>query len=179
MQGREAGASLVKARNSRGQTTTYYVCCNPAKPNNFLFSPPVEGRWISWYAAAHGYNGFLRWAYDSWPADPMRDARYGSWAAGDCYLVYPGGASCIRFEKLREGIVEYEKIRILRQLAARSRDNEVVKTLNALDEHLESLNNEKNFKEDKLRSDIDKGKKLLDDLSDKLQMKNSNKSIPN
>ena len=171
LHGKEANANQVKARTSRGQTTTYYVCCNPAKPNNFLFSPPVEGRWISWYAAAHGYNGFLRWAYDSWPADPLRDARYGSWAAGDCFLIYPGGASCIRFEKIRQGIVDYEKIRILRQLAVRSRDNQVKQLVTSLDELLESLNSEKTFKEDKLQSDIDKGKKLLDGLSDKLQVR--------
>jgi hypothetical protein len=115
----------VKARAARGQTTTFYVCCNPSYPNNFLFSPPVEGRWISWYAIAHGYNGFLRWAYDAWPGDPMRDARYGSWPAGDSYLVYPGGNSGIRFEKIREGIVDYEKISIIKTLAAKSSDASV------------------------------------------------------
>ena len=66
--GNESGAEEVKARAARGATTTYYVCCNPAKPNNFVFSPPVEGTWISWYAMAAGYNGFLRWAYEAWRA---------------------------------------------------------------------------------------------------------------
>jgi hypothetical protein len=55
--GNEANEQEVKARTVRGQTTTYYVCCNPSKPNNFLFSPPVEGRWMGW-SAAHGYSGF-------------------------------------------------------------------------------------------------------------------------
>src|SRR4051812_37940146 len=86
--GKEANAKQVKARTSKGMTTTFYVCCTPSYPNNFLFSPPVEGRWMSWYSAAHGYNGFLRWAYDAWPADPMRDGRFGSWPAGDCFLIY-------------------------------------------------------------------------------------------
>jgi hypothetical protein len=113
--GKESGVDVVKERASKGFTTTYYVCCNPPVPNNFIFSPPIEGRWQGWYSAAHSYSGFLRWAYDAWPADPLRDARHGSWPAGDCYLVYPGGNSCIRFEKLREGIVDYEKIRIIRE----------------------------------------------------------------
>ncbi len=158
----------VKARSAKGFTSTYYVCCHPAKPNNFLFSPPVEGRWISWYSAAHGYNGFLRWAYDSWPADPMRDARYGSWAAGDCYLVYPGGNSCIRFEKLREGIVDYEKMRIIRELAAKSNDKSVKDLMSAFDAHLQTLNSEKEFKEDKLKEDVEKGRKMIEELSGKL-----------
>ncbi|HEX9511560.1 MAG TPA: glycoside hydrolase domain-containing protein, partial [Puia sp.] len=120
--GNEPRPEELIARAARGATSTFYVCCNPAKPNNFVFSPPVEGRWISWYSAACGYNGFLRWAYEAWPEDPVRDARFGSWPAGDCYLVYPGANSCIRYEKLREGIVDYEKIRILKGLVAGSGD---------------------------------------------------------
>lgn len=170
--GKEAGVNEVKARAARGQTTTYYVCCNPAKPNNFLFSPPVEGRWQGWYSAAHGYNGFLRWAYDAWPEDPMRDARYGSWAAGDCYLVYPGGNSCIRFEKLREGIVDYEKIRIIKVLAAKSSDASVKNLVAALDAHLQTLNDEKIFNEEKLKSDIAKGRAMINELSEKLSGRN-------
>ena len=40
-------------------------------------------------------------------------------------MVYPGGNSCIRFEKLREGIVDFEKIRILREKAAKSTNKDV------------------------------------------------------
>jgi hypothetical protein len=166
--GNECTVEETKARAAKGQTTTYYVCCNPAYPNNFLFSPPIEGRWQSWYSAAHGYNGFLRWAYDSWPADPMRDARYGSWAAGDCFLVYPGGNSCIRFEKLREGIVDYEKISILRELAAKSSDKSVKNLMSAFDAHLTTFVTEKEFNEEKLKSDVEKGKKMIEELSEKL-----------
>ena len=100
----------------------------------------------------------------------MRDARYGSWAAGDCFLVYPGGNSCIRFEKLREGIVDYEKIRIIRELAARSKDAIVKNLLKEFDAHLSSLNDEKDFNEAKLKNDIQKGKTLVNELSEKLKL---------
>jgi hypothetical protein len=167
--GNEANVDEVKTRTERGQTTTYYVCCNPVKPNNFLFSPPIEGRWISWYSAAHGYNGFLRWAYDAWPEDPMRDARYGSWPAGDCFLVYPGGNSCIRFEKLREGIVDYEKIRIVKETALRSSDAVVKNLLSQLNAHLETLNTNKSLDEAKLKNDVTKGREIVNELSEKLR----------
>ncbi|MBC7949995.1 MAG: DUF4091 domain-containing protein [Chitinophagaceae bacterium] len=166
--GKESGVDIVKARTARGFTTTYYVCCNPPVPNNFVFSPPVEGRWISWYTAAHSYDGFLRWAYDAWPADPNRDARHDFWPAGDCFLVYPGGNSCIRFEKLREGIVDFEKIRILRAKAARSNDRQVKVLLSQLEDHLATLLLEKDFETKKIRADVDKGKQLIDQLSEKL-----------
>ncbi|HYK47813.1 MAG TPA: glycoside hydrolase domain-containing protein, partial [Parafilimonas sp.] len=158
----------VKTRAERGFTSTYYVCCHPGKPNNFLFSPPIEGRWMSWYVAAHNYNGFLRWAYDSWPEDPLRDARYGSWAAGDSYLVYPGGNSCIRFEKLREGIVDHEKIMILRKLAAESNDASIKALIASLNAHLQTLNGENTFNEQKLKADVSKGREILNELSEKL-----------
>ena len=98
----------------------------------------------------------------------MRDARYGSWPAGDCFLVYPGGNSCIRFEKLREGIVDYEKIGILKALATTSTDKEVKDLMAAFDAQLQTLNEEKTFNEEKLKADVEKGKKMIDELSEKL-----------
>jgi len=161
----EAPGDELKTRAARGATSTFYVCCNPAKPNNFVFSPPIEGRWISWYSAACGYNGFLRWAYEAWPEDPVRDARFGSWPAGDCYLVYPGANSCVRYEKLREGIADYEKIRILRELAAKSTLKTTKDLWRALEEHLKIFKTEHDFKEEKITADVNNGKAMIDELS--------------
>jgi hypothetical protein len=168
---REPSSKEIKSRIEKGFTTTYYVACDPAKPNTFVLSSPIEGRWISWYASAKNYNGFLRWAYDAWTADPMRDARFGSWPAGDCFLVYPGANSSIRFEKLREGIADYEKIRIIKALAAKSSDKQVKEMNSALSIHLQSFNTEKEFNEEKLKDDIKKGKEMIDELSERLSVK--------
>lgn len=167
--GKESNVDVVKQRSARGQTTTWYNCCNPPVPNNFVFSPPVEGRWQGWYTAAHKYDGYLRWAYDAWPADPMRDARHELWPAGDCYLVYPGGTSCVRFEKIREGIVDYEKIRILREKASKSADKNVKYLIQQLDMHLETLLSEKDFDTKKIIVDVLKGRKIVEQLSEKLK----------
>ena len=166
--GKEPTDDQLKKRAARGASSTYYVCCNPPYPNNFVFSPPVEGRWISWYSAARGYDGFLRWAYDAWPADPKRDARHGSWAAGDCYLVYPGGNSCIRFEKLREGIVDFEKIRILREEASSSKDKNIQNLWKKFSDHLRVFAKEKDFNSKKITAALDHGKALIEELTDKL-----------
>ena len=166
--GKESDVNVVKHRAAQGFTTTYYVCCNPPYPNNFVFSPPIEGRWMGWYSVAHAYDGFLRWAYDAWPADPKRDARHDYWPAGDCFVIYPGANSCIRFEKLREGIVDYEKIRILRQKASTSHDKVVHNLIQQLDEHLKTFLNEKDFDTRKITSDVDKGKKIVEQLSEQL-----------
>jgi hypothetical protein len=107
---------IVKAaREKAGKISTVYTCCSEARPNTFTFSPPAEAAWLGWHAAAGNYDGYLRWAYNSWTIDPFRDSRFRTWAAGDCYLVYPYGYSSIRMERLIEGIQDYEKVRILRK----------------------------------------------------------------
>nr|AIA95188.1 CAZy families CBM32 protein [uncultured Akkermansia sp.] len=60
-------------------------------------------------------NGYLRWAYNSWTESPATDSRFRTWPAGDTYQVYPGPATSIRFEKLIEGIQDFEKIRLLKE----------------------------------------------------------------
>lgn len=166
--GEEPTITEQKARTATGRTSTVYVCCNPPIPNNFVFSPPIERRWISWYVMAYGYDGFLRWAYDAWPEDADRDARHGSWAAGDCYMVYPGGKSCIRFEKMREGIVDFEKVRILRELTAQSGNAQAQGLLKQLDQHLSIFPKEKEFDESKISADVRKGNLIIRQLSDLL-----------
>jgi hypothetical protein len=163
----------LRQRSARGFSTTYYVACFPARPNNFVFSPPIEGRYIGWYAAAYGYDGFLRWAYDAWPADPVRDARHAIWPAGDTFLVYPGANSSIRFEKLREGIVDYEKIRMLRALAAASTDRKIKNQLRDFEKHLATFigdldYNKRSYDQRRITDAVQQGKRMLAALSDGL-----------
>lgn len=110
----EVDPAKIAARVNRGWPTTFYVCCVPGRPNTFPVSPPAESAWMGWHAASANRNGFLRWAYNSWVADPLYDTSHVTWTAGDCFMVYPGGRTSIRFERLREGIQDFEKIRILK-----------------------------------------------------------------
>jgi len=169
----EPSLQETRERSARGFTTTYYVCCNPQKPNTFVFSPPIEGRYIAWYSAAHGYDGFLRWAYDAWPADPVRDARHTLWPAGDAFLVYPGANSSIRFEKLREGIVDYEKIRIIRALAGKSSDTKIKTQMKDFDSHLATFIGDRDYSrrdydQQRITEAVHKAKQMLEALSDGL-----------
>lgn len=104
---------VAEARKDKGQCSTVYTCCSEARPNMFLVSEPAEASWLPWHALSGGYDGYLRWAYNSWTADPLSDARFRAWPAGDCFMVYPGGRSSVRMEKLIEGIRDYEKAVIL------------------------------------------------------------------
>lgn len=102
-------------RKAEGKKTTIYTCCTTHKPNTFTFSVPAEAAWYGFYVAGTEYDGYLRWAYNSWVKHPLHDTRFRQWPAGDTYVIYPYGRSSVRFEKLIEGIQAYEKVRILRQ----------------------------------------------------------------
>src|SRR5699024_1614370 len=114
------------------------------KPNTFTFSKPAYAAWYAWYAAGHNLSGYLRWAYNSWVRDPLKDSRFRTWPAGDTYLVYPAARSSIRFERLREGIQDFEKIRILKEKLSRQNTPESKRQLQRLQEMLA------NFRADQL-----------------------------
>lgn len=154
--------TLIKNRVENGWPTTFYTSCAPPEhPNSFTFSPPAEQEWIGWHAASKGYTGFLRWAYNSWVEDPLKDSRFRTWSAGDTYQIYPGPRSSIRFERLREGIQAFEKIKILRTIAENhdSRDR-----LEELDYILEQLTLEE-IQRKPAEYWLNEGKRVLNDLS--------------
>ena len=105
----------AQERRTRGMVTTTYVCCGPGRPNTFTASPTPEQVWLPLYISAVKLDGLLRWAFTNWPRDPLYDSSFGSWAPGDTFLLYPGPRSSVRWEMLREGIEENEKIRALRR----------------------------------------------------------------
>ena len=103
----------VLQRKAQKHYTTLYTCCGPEHPNTFTFSPLAEAEFLGLAISARNYDGYLRWALNSWPEDPIHDSRFGGWVSGDTWLLYPEGSS-IRFERLRAGIQDFEKVRILR-----------------------------------------------------------------
>lgn len=150
-------------RKTKGYVTTWYVCCGDEFPNVFTFSPPAEGAFIGWYTMAAGFDGFLRWAYNSWVKEPLLDSRFRTWPAGDTFVVYPDGRSSIRFERLREGIQDAEKIRILREELQNNPSPEAKEKLNLLNQTVDLFNI--TVKPDNLNELMQNGKQVLEDLS--------------
>ncbi|MBN1490673.1 MAG: DUF4091 domain-containing protein [Phycisphaerae bacterium] len=159
--------ALLTERVERGLPTTFYVCCVPPRPNTFLNSPPAESAWLGWYTAAHGYTGLLRWAYNSWTADPFDDTSHSAWRAADCFVVYPNARSSIRFERLREGIQDFEKIRRLRGFLVANETDAAKAMLADLDAALEPFTYAAG-KERPCADAVNAGKRTLEDLSRKV-----------
>ncbi len=121
----------VKAeRRRKGQISSVYTCCTESFPNIFTFSDPAEAAWTALHTVAEDYDGYLRWAVNSWTADPLRDSRFRLFAAGDTYNIYPGPRSSIRFERLSEGLQMCEKINVLRKELEASGDTNKLNRLN-------------------------------------------------
>lgn len=107
-------------RRAEGKRTSIYVCTGPTHPNTFLFSPAYGSRMLPWLAWKLGYDGFVRWALNSWPADLWKQPRY-CYQSGDNYLIYPGRngpMDSIRWELLFAGIQDVECLRLAQQSLA-------------------------------------------------------------
>ena len=107
--------TVLAERKAANKPTTFYTACIENHPGPYTFSPPAENTWLAWHAAYKGYTGYLFWAFNTWPANPLQDARYSHYPSGTFFEFYPGPRTSIRFEKLIEGIQDFEKISILKE----------------------------------------------------------------
>ena len=80
-------------------------------------------------------------------------------ASGDTYLIYPGARSSVRFERLSEGIQDYEKIRILRKELSENSSPEAAAALERLNGFLRSIDSKTLDK--RLAADVINGGKQL------------------
>lgn len=123
-------AEQMTDRKANNRITTFYTSCADAEPNIYTNSLPAEATYLPLYAAANNLDGYLHWAWINWHETPLTDSRFRKFGSGDTYFYYPGNRSSVRFERLIEGIHQYEKIQILKE---EYKDNaEKMEQLNAL-----------------------------------------------
>lgn len=147
-------------RRNRGLNTTFYICCEDKFPNQFTFSDPAESAYLGWYALATKFNGMLHWAYNSWVERPLQDSRFRAFPAGDTYVVYPGGRSSIRFERLVEGIQDHEKALIVIKALKKANDTAKLKKLQYAISKLKNASRRPCW-----NVELNEAKKLLNDIA--------------
>ena len=123
---------LIAKRRAQGKVSTYYTCCSAEYPNLFTFSAPADAEFIALEALAKDLDGYLRWAYNSWTIVPEKDSRFTAWPAGDTYVIYPFSISSVRWERLVQGIQQFEKYKILLAEAEAKGNTSRVKALKKL-----------------------------------------------
>ncbi|HOW19390.1 MAG TPA: DUF4091 domain-containing protein, partial [Phycisphaerae bacterium] len=115
-------------RQQAGDELWFYTCLGPQGEyaNRFIEQPLIKTRLLHWINFKYGATGYLHWGYNHWGNhDPYRqlaipwDGGAQHLPAGDAWIVYPGKEGpldSIRFEAMRDGIVDYE---LLSRLAER------------------------------------------------------------
>jgi hypothetical protein len=128
-------------RRKQGEEVWWYVCNGPAAPwaNFFLDQPGATPRVLLWQTFGRRSDGLLYWGLNHWPGFDARtmkkrpaDKRWPKmpWddggRNGDGYLLYPGPRgplSSIRLEILRDGVEDYDALRMLQELVKRKGDS--------------------------------------------------------
>lgn len=103
---------VMAHRRALGLITSIYYCVG-IYPNTFIRSNLAEAAFVQWTTVGTGSDGYLRWAYDSFVADPFTTTDFRTWESGDTAQVYPGNVSSVRWERMNEGIRDAEKVRML------------------------------------------------------------------
>ena len=110
-----------------GDRVWFYTCCFPGGPwlNRLLDMELVRPALFGWAAALYGLDGFLHWGLNHYRPEqnPFEQSAVDHGGvnrlpAGDTHIVYPGDDgpwSSLRLEAQREGIEDYELLRMLAQ----------------------------------------------------------------
>ena len=150
--------NILASRKAKNYKTTLYTCCTEILPNTFTSSGFYEPTWLMLNSVERGFDGYLRWSFDNWNSSPLEDTRFGSWPAGDTYLIYPNNETSIRFENLIDGIQQVEKIRVLRE---ELKDNP--EAIKSIEEQIKNFSN-KDIQRDLIPSQVKSLKKTLNSL---------------
>lgn len=111
-------------RQQAGDRVWFYTCVFPQGEyaNRFIEQPLIKTRLLHWINYRYGLTGYLHWGYNFWTKDdpfthltrPHGGPPY--LPAGDAWIVYPGKKGpldSIRFEAMRDGIVDHELLSML------------------------------------------------------------------
>jgi hypothetical protein len=113
---------FYRQSQSAGKELWYYTSMEPygaEYANRFVELPLIKTRILHWINYRYGITGYLHWAFKSWRNDILNEIPdWGSptQAAGDCWIAYPAYNkvySSIRLEAMRDGINDYELLKLL------------------------------------------------------------------
>lgn len=126
---------FYKKRQAKGDEVWFYTCLYPQGkyPNRFIDQQLIQMRMLHWINFKYGITGYLHWGYNYWrnSASDSTDWKspYGETSVvngnagqilpgGDSWIVYPGEKTLypsIRLEAMRDGIVDYELLKMFKE----------------------------------------------------------------
>lgn len=110
-------------RRKVGDQIWFYTCLSPKGKymNRFIDYPLIDTRLLHWVNFKYDMPGYLHWGFNHWQGDPFTflEPNWGGdtfLPPGDSHIVYPGKygpLSSIRLEALRDGVEDYELLKLL------------------------------------------------------------------
>lgn len=111
---------LYKPMIEAGKEVWFYTCMEPLGnyANRFVEQPLIQTRILHWINYRYKLPGYLCWGLNSWRNDSLEgeNVDWGNVPAGDCWIIYPDYSkvhSSIRLEAMRDGINDYELLRMM------------------------------------------------------------------
>lgn len=114
---------FYKELKTKGKEIWFYTCVAPRGnyANRFIELPLCQTRYLHWLNYKYAIPGYLHWGLNYWVkdqlhADASRDR--GKLPAGDNCIIYPGYRklyTSIRFEAMRDGIDDYQLLKMVEQ----------------------------------------------------------------
>ncbi|MCE5324744.1 DUF6067 family protein [bacterium] len=120
-----ANSTFYEQRKAAGDEVWIYTCLTPKGlyMNRFVDYPLIDTRLLHWANYKYKLPGYLHWGFNAWHGDPFTniEMNYGSTTTafdppGDTHIAYKatnGPMSSIRLEALRDGIEDYELLKLL------------------------------------------------------------------
>lgn len=136
--------SFYKELQKAGKEIWYYTCVVPKGnyANRYLEQPLIQTRYLHWINYKYDVTGYLHWGLNSWVPDQLNASQSrngGKLPAGDNCIIYPGYRkvySSIRYEAMRDGIDDYQLLRMLEKKnlsKAKSLANDIILNFNEYD----------------------------------------------
>lgn len=115
---------FYQAQQAKGKEVWYYTCVWPQGEyaNRYIQQPLIKTRLLHWINYKYNINGYLHWGLNFWRGDnPLIETAAIQpdglvLPAGDAWVVYPYKnhlVPSIRLEAMRDGIIDYELLRML------------------------------------------------------------------
>ena len=112
-------------QNQSGKEAWFYTCLNPKGEyaNRFIELPLLKTRYMHWVNYKYNIPGYLHWGLNYWSlGDPFGEQTGIQYEGGnilpggDSWIIYPKDGrlfSSIRYDAMRDGIIDYELFRML------------------------------------------------------------------
>lgn len=141
---------FYKTQTETGKEAWMYTCLNPKGEyaNRFIELPLLKTRYVHWLNYKYNFTGYLHWGLNYWNSDPYAEQTGIQYEGGnilpggDSWIVYPAEGrvlSSIRYDAMRDGIVDYELFKMLERKnpeKARELVNKVIFSFTRYDNNL-------------------------------------------